>query len=247
MAKATTPTNATARAEPHQSRPSTRSELGGKLLIVTSVQAKRPYINSTWLQAADLAATFLFAVEGARAAAEADLDVLGLLVVAFVTALGGGVFRDLILGEHPPAALRSPAYFGLALAGAMVVFVGSQVVSQVPGWLFIVLDAGGLSLFCVAGADKALRYGANPLAAVLLGTLTACGGGVGRDIVLRQIPVVLQFEFYAVAAAVGATACVLCLRGNPSRNWPMLVGAVVCFVLRMVSWAMGWNLPRAVG
>jgi uncharacterized membrane protein YeiH len=132
---------------------------------------------------------------------------------------GRGCFRDLILGEPPPAALRSPTHFALALAGALVVFVGSRVVSHVPDWLFVVLDAGGLSLLGVAGAGKAFRYGAHSLAAVLLGTLTACGGGVGRGIILRQIPIVLQFEFYAV----GATACVPCLRGNPRRNWPMLI------------------------
>jgi uncharacterized membrane protein YeiH len=204
-------------------------------------------ISDGWLKAADLAATFLFAVEGARAAAQAGLDVFGLVVVAFVTALGGGLARDLILGEHPPAALRSPAYFGLAMAGATVVFVASQFVSEVPAWLVVTLDAAGLSLFCVAGADKAMRYGVNPVSAVLLGTLTGCGGGVGRDILLNEIPIVLQTELYAFAAAAGATACVLCLRRNPRRSWPMLVGAIVCFTLRMVSWALDWNLPQVIG
>ncbi len=199
------------------------------------------------MQAADLAATFLFAVEGARAAAQADLDIFGLIVVAFVTALGGGVFRDLILGERPPAAFRSAAYFGVAVAGAGVVFVASRVVSEVPPWTLVTLDAAGLSLFCVAGAEKAFRYGVDAVAAVALGILTACGGGLGRDVLLRQIPIVLQFEFYAVAAAAGAAVCVLFLRSDRRRNWPMLVGAIVCFAVRMVSWVQAWNLPQVIG
>lgn len=203
--------------------------------------------SDTMLKAADLAASFLFAVEGASAAARAGLDIFGLAVVAFLTALGGGVMRDLILGERPPAAFRSPAYPLLTAGGALVVFVGSQVVSEVPSWLLVTLDAAGLSLFCVVGADKALRYGVNPVAATVLGALTGCGGGVVRDVVLNRIPLVLQTEVYAFAATAGAAVCVLCLRGNLRRSWPLLIGAVVCFVVRMLTWALDWNLPRVLG
>lgn len=198
------------------------------------------------LRTADLAATALFAVEGAAAGVAAGLDLFGLLVVSFATALGGGIVRDLLIGDVPPAALRSMAYPVVALGGGIVVILAHTAVTAAPAELLVVLDAAGLGLFAVTGAAKALDHRMNALLAVLLGTITGVGGGVIRDVLLDQVPAVLRVDVYAVAAAAGATAMVVADRAGLPRAASMTIGAVVCVVLRLVAHALGWQLPRLV-
>src|SRR5271154_602670 len=125
----------------------------------------------------DLIGTFVFAVEGALAGMYAGLDVFGLLVLSFVTALGGGTVRDLLIGAVPPNSIRDWRYGATAFAGGGVVFCFYQAFEHVPLQLLITLDAAGLALFAVAGAGKALEFGINPMIAVLMGVLTGVGGG----------------------------------------------------------------------
>src|SRR5271154_1149403 len=125
----------------------------------------------------DLIGTFVFAVEGALAGINAGLDVFGLLVVSFVTALGGGTVRDLLIGAIPPNSIRDWRYGATAFAGGGAVFCFYQSFQHVPQQLLITLDAAGLALFAMAGAGKALEFGINPMIAVLMGVLTGVGGG----------------------------------------------------------------------
>ena len=196
------------------------------------------------LTAGDLAATFLFAVEGAIIARYADLDIFGILVIGFVTALVGGIIRDLLIGYAPPASLRSALYPITAFAGAGLVIALDQVVDQIPLGLLQFTDAAGLALFAVVGATKAVEFKINGFVATLLGAVSAVGGGVVRDLLLNIVPGILRQDIYAVAALAGAAATVLALRWRMPRAAAMSIGFAVCFLLRIVSVWQGWHLPR---
>lgn len=197
------------------------------------------------LTAADLAATCLFAIEGAIVARYADLDVFGILVIGFVSALVGGIIRDLLIGYAPPASLRSWLYPVTAFAGAALVIGLDQLVEQIPLSLLQFTDAAGLALFAVVGATKAVDFKINGLVATLLGAVSAVGGGVTRDLLLNVVPGILRQDVYAVAALAGAAATVLALHVRLPRAAAMAIGFVVCVGLRMLSVRLGWNLPRA--
>jgi len=125
--------------------------------------------SAALLLVVDLAGTFVFAVEGATSAIEGNLDLLGLMVLAFATALAGGIIRDLLIGATPPGAIRDWRYAAVAFLAAVVVFVWHRFVSQVPYSVIVVVDAAGLGLFAVSGAAKALDYGIHPFLAILMG------------------------------------------------------------------------------
>jgi uncharacterized membrane protein YeiH len=136
--------------------------------------------SDTLLLAVDFAGTFVFAMEGGMAAARANLDLLGVMVLAFATALGGGIIRDLLIGAVPPGAISNWRYAAIAFAGGFSVFLFYQFVEEIPPSLLMVLDAAGLGLFAVAGAEKALEFGIHPLIAILMGGITGVGGGTIR-------------------------------------------------------------------
>ena len=194
----------------------------------------------------DLVGTFVFALEGGLTAAAGRLDALGILVLSFATALGGGVIRDLLIGASPPNAIRDWRYAATALFGGTVVLFWSAFVERTPRTALMLVDAAGLSLFAVAGAKKALASRVPPLSAVLLGAITGAGGGVIRDILLARVPAVLQTDIYAVAALFGAGLMVGAQRLRVPTGAATIVGGVGCFVLRVVSVYRHWNLPRAL-
>jgi uncharacterized membrane protein YeiH len=196
------------------------------------------------LTTADLAATCLFAIEGAIVARAADLDVFGILVIGFVSALVGGIVRDVLIGYTPPASLRSALYPITAFAGAGLVIVLARLVEQTPLALLQLTDAAGLALFAVVGATKATDFRINWFVATLLGAVSAVGGGVTRDLLLNVVPGILRQDVYAVAALAGAGASVLALHLKLPRAAAMAIGIAVCFGLRMLSIWLGWNLPR---
>jgi len=192
----------------------------------------------------DLAGTFVFALAGATAGVRRELDFFGVLVLSLVTATAGGVARDLLIDAVPPAALQDWRYVATALAAGLITFLWYPLIQRLgaPVRLF---DAAGLALFAVAGAEKALAYGIDPLLAPLLGMLTGIGGGMLRDILIAEVPAVLRSELYAVAALIGAAIVVI----GAEWHWPSaptaIVGAVVCFVLRALAIRYDWHLPRA--
>jgi uncharacterized membrane protein YeiH len=196
------------------------------------------------LLAIDLLGTFVFAIEGAIAGIQGNLDLLGIMVLAFATALGGGIIRDVLIGAIPPNSIRDWRYPAVAFFGAGVVFCFYQFVSQVPAWVLIVFDAAGLGLFAVAGAAKALDFGIHPFIAILMGGVTGVGGGTIRDILLARIPTVLRADVYATAALAGAAVLVLGIRLKMNPRFMTILGAIVCFALRVVSVWRHWNLPR---
>jgi uncharacterized membrane protein YeiH len=195
---------------------------------------------------ADLIGTFVFALSGATAATRRRLDLFGVLVLSFAAANSGGIARDLLIGSVPPAAISDWRYLAASVCAGMITFWWSPVIERLqnPVRMF---DAAGLALFAVAGAQKALAFGLNPIMAALLGMLTGIGGGMVRDLLLADVPMVLRAEVYAVAALAGAAVVVIgAMLGLPSAA-TMFAGAVVCFGLRMLAVQRGWQLPIAGG
>lgn len=192
----------------------------------------------------DLAGTFIFAIEGAMAAAIAGLDIFGLMVLSFATALAGGVIRDLLIGAIPPQSIRDWRYPVTAFAGGAVVILLHQFIQRIPSAVIIGFDAAGLSLFAVAGTEKALVHGINPFISTLMGTMTGVGGGTVRDVLLAHIPTVLRADVYATAALAGSAVMLVTRRLGLSSSWSAILGGVVCFALRVVSVWQHWNLPR---
>jgi uncharacterized membrane protein YeiH len=191
----------------------------------------------------DLAGTFAFAISGAVAAKERGLDWFGILVIAFTVACGGGVVRDLCIGAMPPAGLADWRYLAAAV-GAAVLSMAAQGLVERLAHPVVLFDSLGLGLFAVTGAQKALLAGWNGEVAVLMGMVTAVGGGVARDVLLNRVPVILQREIYASAALVGAAIATF----GELLGWgsPALTGGAVaaCFALRYLSLHYRWNLPR---
>jgi uncharacterized membrane protein YeiH len=199
------------------------------------------------LLAVDLAGTLLFAVEGAMAAVDANLDLIGILTLAFCTAIGGGITRDILLGALPPASLRDWRYPTIIISAGVLVFFVHRLVRAIPGFELQVLDAAGLAIFAMSGTLKALLHRMNPLVAILLGAITAVGGGTIRDVLLNQVPTVLRFEVYASAALVGSAFMVAAKRIHVPSKWAAGLGGMICFLLRVVGLWQHWNLPRALG
>ena len=196
---------------------------------------------------ADMAGTLLFAVEGASAAISGNLDLLGLIVLAFATALGGGIVRDVLIGAVPPAALRDWRYAAVAFSGGTIVFFLHHFLEAIPPNLVMVLDAAGLALFAIAGTEKALLHKMHPFIAVLLGTITAVGGGTIRDLFLARTPRVLEADVYATAALAGSVVMILMGRLRLSPAAAAFSGGAVCFLLRVISVWENWNLPKVRG
>ncbi|GAA4560921.1 trimeric intracellular cation channel family protein [Pseudonocardia xishanensis] len=199
------------------------------------------------LRPLDLAGTGLFALQGGLTAAAAGLDVFGVLVISFVTAVGGGIVRDVLLGDTPPAVFRDLAYPVTAVAGGAVVVLSYGLVRDVPRELLLPLDAAALGLFAVVGAAKAVDHGMSPLLAALLGAMTGVGGGVMRDVLLGGVPLILRSDVYAVAALAGAAVTAVGLRYGGPRVLMLAAGFAVCVVIRLLALRQGWNLPRVAG
>jgi uncharacterized membrane protein YeiH len=200
----------------------------------------------TLLLIADLMGTFVFALSGATAATRRHLDLFGVMVLSFAAANSGGIARDLLIGAVPPAAVSDWRYLVAALCAGLITFWSAPLIERLknPVRMF---DAAGLALFAVAGAQKALAFGLNPVMAALLGMLTGIGGGIVRDLLLAHVPMVLRTEVYAVAALAGAGVVVIgATLGLPSAA-TMAAGAIVCFALRMLAVRRGWQLPVAGG
>lgn len=192
----------------------------------------------------DLVGTFVFALSGAIVAVRHRLDLFGVLALALAAGNTGGMTRDVLIGAVQPAAVDDWRYLAVSLLAGVTTFGAYGTVSRMQRTV-IVFDAAGLAVFAVSGALKALAFGLNPVAAALLGTVTGIGGGILRDMLVREVPTVLRADLYAVAALAGASVVVIgALLGVP--DVPIVIaGAAVCFGLRMIAVRRGWELPVA--
>jgi len=204
----------------------------------------RPPGTARITRAADIGATLLFALEGGLVAIGVGLDPVGVLVICFVSAFGGGLIRDVLTGALPPAAISDWRYAIIVIVAALSVWTLNGLLLAIPHWLVVTLDAAGLAMAAIAGTEKSLDRGIHPLVGVFLGTVSGVGGGMIRDIIINQVPRVLRTDVYASAAFVAA---VIVVTGRLAR-WPARTTAIVaglaCFGLRLAAYTWQWELPK---
>ena len=199
--------------------------------------------DPTLILVLNLAGTFVFGLSGGLAGVRARLDLLGVVVLAFTVGLAGGIIRDLLIGV-PPATFRDGRYLAAAAAAGVVSFIARPMLDRVDHALTF-FDALGLGLFSVTGASAALSHDLGPVQAIILGTITGVGGGMVRDVLLRQIPNVLRTDLYALPALLGATILVVGHEnGSRSALYP-LIAALACTATRLLGAHYGLRLPIA--
>ena len=174
------------------------------------------------------------------------LDIVGAITLGMVTAIGGGIVRDLLIGAVPPATFSDWRYLVVATAGGLIAFGLGRWLQRLT-LPITVLDAAGLSLFAVTGASKALDYGLGAIQAVILGAITGVGGGTMRDVLVRRIPAVLHSELYAIPAIIGAGITVAAVRSGVFGPISAVAAAAVCFLVRMLGVQYGLNAPGPPG
>lgn len=196
--------------------------------------------------ALDIVGIFVFAISGALLAVRKNFDVFGMAVLAEITALGGGLIRDLIIGAVPPAAFTDQGYFLTPLIATVVVFFLHPQVERI-NTTINVFDAAGLGLFCVIGTTKAYAYGLNLTASATLGLATAVGGGVLRDVLGNEVPSLLRWDrdLYAVPAIVGATMVAVLIRFDALTPTTGVTAVICAFLVRLLAMRFHWRAPRA--
>ncbi len=195
----------------------------------------------------DLIGTAAFAASGAWAGIRRDMDLFGVLVLGLVTATGGGTLRDILLGDFPPFCLQNETYLYLSLAVALVVFLFHRRLGFLQHPL-LYFDAVGLGTFVVIGTSKALAFEVGFFGAVMMGTMTATAGGVVRDVLSGQVPLILRKEVYASACIAGASLLVMLRQAALlPAPWPALIAALAVIALRLLAIRFNWALPRAQG
>src|SRR5262249_45039252 len=188
--------------------------------------------------------TFVFAISGAAAAVKHRLDIFGVVVLAFAAGNAGGITRDLLIDAVPPAAIANWRYLGVSILAGFITYLWFPLISRLSNPV-LWFDAAGLAFFAVAGTQKALVYGLNPVMAALLGMLTGIGGGMLRDMLVTEIPVVLRADLYALAALAGAAVVAA---GHVLHIQPIvttMVAGILCFGLRFMAIRHSWHLPAA--
>ena len=197
--------------------------------------------NSVFLWV-DLLGTFAFSVSGALAAGQRRLDLFGVLAISYLTACGGGLVRDLCLGALPPVGISDWRYLATAALAAGMAIWARPIIEHLKQPIAF-FDALGLGFFAVLGTHKALLLGHKVEVAIILGMVTAVGGGVARDVMLNRVPIILEREIYALAALVGAATQVL----GQLMAWRLDVtlwsGALICVAIRLLSLRYSWRLP----
>jgi uncharacterized membrane protein YeiH len=197
------------------------------------------------LLAADLVGVAVFAASGASAAIAKRLDLFGVAFVGFVAALGGGILRDLVLGAVPPLAFADWRYAVTAVVASIAVFRLHPQLNRLRRTVLL-LDAAGLGLFTATGTLKALAAGVPPVGACLIGMLTAIGGGLARDLLTGEIPVVLQRDIYAIVSLGGAILITIFHRLGLAGPFPLVIAALLMTGLRLLALYRRWSAPVAV-
>ncbi len=190
----------------------------------------------------DLVAVAVFAVTGALVASRKQLDIFSFITFGTVTGIGGGTIRDLLLGAKPVFWAREPSYILVCVAVSVLVYFVAHLVGSRYKWI-LWLDALGLSMVCVAGAQKGLDAGVGPVVAVVMGVITATFGGIIRDVLGQEPSLLLRREIYMTAAIAGAVSFVGLIGFGLSSAWAASVGFGICLFVRSLALTLGWSLP----
>ena len=191
----------------------------------------------------DYLGTFAFAVSGGLAAAEKKLDLFGALFLGFVTAIGGGTTRDMMIGNTPVSWLQDPVYFYIIVVAVSLTFLFTKTILRFSKALFF-FDTIGISVFTIIGIQKGLHAGIHSPLAVMMGILTAVMGGIIRDVLCNEIPLIFHKEIYATACLAGGVLFVLFVFLDVPEPFTALIAAGVIFTIRSLSVRKGWELPR---
>lgn len=194
------------------------------------------------LYSVDLLGTFVFAVSGALAASRKNMDIFGFSVMALLPAVGGGTVRDVLIGRRPIFWIENATYIAVALAAAALTYFTARWIASRMN-LLRWMDALGLALFAVLGCRIALAHDVSIWIAIIMGTVTAVTGGMIRDVVCNEIPLILSREIYATAAFAGAAMFALSQSAGLSPDAAMLTGVVCGFAIRSAGILSEWSLP----
>ena len=194
------------------------------------------------ITAIDILGTFSFAISGAFAAMEKKLDPLGVLVISFVTAIGGGTIRDMLLGDFPVAWLTNNTMAWVIAASIVIAIFFGSTLKKFDRLLFL-FDAAGLGLFTMIGIQKGIQHGLSTGICITLGTITACFGGVLRDVLLNRVPLIFQKEIYASACIVGGLLFFVMHQLDLSDNANYVAGILAVFITRLLAVRFNWSLP----
>lgn len=191
----------------------------------------------------DLLGTFVFAITGGLKAVKYNLDILGIIVLSIIVGVGGGVIRDLILGYNPPNVFRDEIYLIVCLAAGLLVFFFSYLIERKIRFLLI-FDAVGLGVFALIGANRAASYDMGPLGVIMMGTITATGGGLLRDVLVREIPIIIKKDFYASAALVGCIFYLIADHYQLPNLIKIVMPILITTSLRLTAIIFNINLPK---
>jgi uncharacterized membrane protein YeiH len=191
----------------------------------------------------EILGTFSFAAAGAFAAMEKKLDPFGVLIISFATAIGGGTIRDVLIGELPVSWLSNTTAIWVILSATIAtVFFGSHL-RKLEKMLFL-FDAMGLGLFTIIGIQTGLFHGFSTGICIMLGTITGCFGGVLRDILLNNVPLIFQKEIYASASIAGGIFYFVFVRAGLPENLAGVIGILIVFFVRVMAVRFNWSLPK---
>lgn len=200
-------------------------------------------MDYSFLNIIDILGTIAFAVSGAFSAMERKLDPFGVVILAFVTAIGGGTLRDVLIGNTPVAWLRNDVTATVILAAAFITLFFGRYVKQFQKTLFL-FDALGLGVFTLIGMEKGLHMELSPGICIALGTITACFGGVIRDVLLNNVPLIFQREIYASACILGGSLYLLLQKTGISNDWNTIIAILSIVAIRVIAMRYKLMLPR---
>lgn len=196
-----------------------------------------------FLYVLDILGTAVFAVAGTFKAIKHELDILGVCTLALITGVGGGIFRDVLLGDTPPAAFSDESYFITCLAAGLIAALLSSRIARI--WKFVkIFDALGLGVFTAIGAAKGMEYGLGFVGILMTGAITATGGGMIRDVLVREIPSVISRDFYATASFLGSIVLVAAVRFGMGTETAIIAAIATTTVIRIIAMKTGLSLPR---
>jgi uncharacterized membrane protein YeiH len=191
----------------------------------------------------DLFGVFVFAISGINVGLQRKLDVFGASVIAFATAIGGGTIRDLLLGSTPVGWMKDANYIYAIVLGVVLSLFFRPKVQKLSNTIFL-FDTIGLALYSIIGIKKALMYDMSPVVAIMLGTVSAVFGGVLRDVLTNQIPLIFRKEIYAILSILGGGLYFLIVYIYGNETLSMYISMVFIIVLRLVVVKKKWELPK---
>lgn len=200
-------------------------------------------MKQEFLQIIDILGTVAFAVSGVYAALQKRLDVFGVLIIAFITAIGGGTVRDMMIGDLPVSWIRNINYSLIILSTVIVVIIFKDSIFRNFQKTLLVFDSIGLGFFTILGLQKGLAFGLHPVICIALGTVTGCFGGIIRDISLNNIPLIFEKEIYATACIVGGTVFILLGYTKINVELNEAISILIVFLVRILSVYFQWKLP----